>query len=178
MRSTSIETCGTLLLCVICGYRRQVRLGVAMGTDVLIRLLDRTADAAFASNRDGVICVWNCSAEELFGYSAAEALKMPCSELLSCQSTARAKLCSDQCGVITHCLFGHSVPNFDMKAKLLSGAWIWINVSILVFEREADRDLFVVHLVRDVTQRKELEQLNEQLVKSRKANCAGARAQR
>ena len=136
-----------------------------MGADVLIRLLDRTADAAFASNRDGVICVWNRSAEELFGYSAAEALKMPCSELLSCQSTSRPKLCSDQCGVITHCLFGHSVPNFDMKAKLLSGAWIWINVSILVFEREADRDLFVVHLVRDITQRKELEQLNAQLVR-------------
>ena len=74
-------------------------------------------------------------------------------------------MCSDQCGVITHCLFGHAFPNFDMKAKLLSGAWIWINVSILVFERESDRDLFVVHLARDVTQRKELEQLNEQLVR-------------
>ena len=135
-----------------------------MGTGTLVRLLDRTADAAFASNREGIICVWNCSAEKLFGYGVEEALKMPCSELLSCQPSSHSQTCSKQCGVIAHCLFGRTVPNFDMKVKVSSGTWIWINVSILVFDQQSNNDLLVVHLARDITHRKEIEQLNQQLV--------------
>jgi len=128
-------------------------------------MLDRTADAGFAANRQGLICVWNRNAEKLFGYSAAEALKTPCSELLSCQTRSHSQTCCNQCGVIVHCLFGRAVPNFDMKIKVASGAWIWINVSILVFDHESKNDLLVVHLARDITHRKEMEQLNEQLVR-------------
>ncbi len=69
----------------------------AMGCSRLAKILNRTADAGFAANREGMIRAWNCSAERLFGYSASEALNMPCAELLSCQTAAHAcTACTDR----------------------------------------------------------------------------------
>ena len=42
------------------------------------KLLERTADAAFAETLDGEICFWNAAAERLFGYQAAEVLNRAC----------------------------------------------------------------------------------------------------
>ncbi len=46
-----------------------------------------------------------------------------------------------------------------------SGAWIWINVSILVYcDDDANKDPLIVHLARDITLQKEAEHLNQQIV--------------
>jgi len=37
-------------------------------------IIDSAADAVIASDRDGLIRLWNAGAERIFGYSAAEAL--------------------------------------------------------------------------------------------------------
>lgn len=45
------------------------------------RLLEGAADAAFAVTLRGEICFWNNTAEQLFGYSAADVLNRTCDRL-------------------------------------------------------------------------------------------------
>ncbi|HEY0283588.1 MAG TPA: PAS domain S-box protein [Rhizomicrobium sp.] len=134
-----------------------------MSVGRLGKILDCTADAGFATNREGVIRVWNRSAERLLGYGASEALNTTCADLLSCH-TNTSPHCK-QCGVISQCILGSTIPNYDTKVRTASGALIWINVSIIVYQNEQnDGDLLVVHLVRDITRQKEAAQLSQQLV--------------
>jgi len=142
--------------------------GWLMVPSYLQSALDRTADAAFVTNSEGFICAWNRKATELFEYSTPEALNVLCSKLLSCRTALDTRVCGERCGVISNCLVGRNVPNFDMKVKVRSGRWIWINVSILVFDDERINRCLVAHLGRDITRRKEAESLNQQLIQAAK----------
>lgn len=134
-----------------------------MSVNRIAQILDRTADAGFAVNREGVLRAWNRSAEQLLGYSAAEALNTPCADLLSCR-TSTNPYCR-QCGVISQYVLGATVPNYDTMVRTASGALLWVNVSIIVYPDDHNGgDLLVIHLLRDITRQKEAVQLSQQLV--------------
>jgi PAS domain S-box-containing protein len=135
-----------------------------MSSNRVALLLSRTADAGFAVNREGMIRAWNRSAEQLFGYSAAQAMNMPCVDLISFHTGTHADTCCKHCGVIGQCLAGTTVPNYDVRAKTAAGTPIWINVSILAYQDEVNNELLVVHFARDITRQKDAENLNQQLI--------------
>lgn len=56
----------------------------------LLEFLDETADAAFCVSQQGDICSWNLAAEQLFGYSASEAIGKSCYGLLQCRGSLGA----------------------------------------------------------------------------------------
>ncbi len=134
-----------------------------MSTNRLAEILDRTADASFAVNREGVIRAWNRSAEQLLGYSPSQVLNTPCADLLSCRTSPNPSC--KQCGVISQCHRGATVPNYDTEVRTASGTLLWINVSIIAYPAEHHGgDLLVVHLVRDITRQKEAAQLSQRLI--------------
>lgn len=125
----------------------------------LFGFLERTSDAAFALTEQGEICSWNKSAEKLFGYSASEAVKHTCYELLDGRGVLGTQVCTRESSV-QRCAAHHAdVPDFDLQVKNRSGARLWVNVSTIVFEDSRWGRRLIVHLARNISHRKKNEEL-------------------
>ena len=125
----------------------------------LLEFLEETADAAFCVNQEGDICSWNAAAERLFGYSASEAIAKSCYELLQCRGSLGIKLCTREFyarhATADHC----KIPNFDLEVTVRSGRRIWVDLSTLIFKDRRTHRRLIVHLSRDITERKYSEDL-------------------
>jgi PAS domain S-box-containing protein len=128
------------------------------------KLMEGTADAAFAVTLGGEICFWNRSAEQLFGYSAAEVLNKTCDEVLQGTGSLGTLVCRQGCGVQCSAAHTDSIPTFDLEVSTGSGKRIWVSVSTIVFEDSRLHRRVVVHLSRDISRRKETEQAFAQML--------------
>lgn len=131
-----------------------------MHRDRLIRLLDRSADPAFALTEQGNIWSWNRPAEELFGYSASEAIHKPFSTLPQPHGPLGTVVDEEYCRLAVRT---GGVPSFDMQVRSRSGSGVWINVSVLVFEALHTAPPVVVHLAHDITLARRREALARRL---------------
>jgi len=130
----------------------------------LFTLLDGTADAAFTVDEQGLICSWNRSAERVVGYPAATVLGKPCADLLQGAGSLGNLVCTHGCSVLECAAAGHEIPNYDLEVKGRGGRRLWVNISILVVQDNPTKRRLVVHLARDITQRKQSERLTRQVV--------------
>ncbi len=130
----------------------------------LFALLEGTADATFTIDEQGLICSWNRSAERLFGYSAAMVLQKPCASLFSGTGALGNVVCADECSVMGCAAAGQEIPNYDLEVRSRGGKRLWVNVSILVFQDSRTGRRLVVHMARDITERKQKEGLTSQVL--------------
>ncbi len=125
----------------------------------LLKFLEETADAAFCVNQDGEICSWNAAAEKLFGYSASQAIGKSCCGLLQCCDSLGTKPCTREFyggqATAEHC----KIPNFDLEVTVRSGRRIWVDLSTLLFKNGRTHPRLIVHLSRNITERKQQEDL-------------------
>lgn len=118
------------------------------------------ADGAFVTNFTGTIVYWNAAARELLGFSAPEAVGRACFHMLCGDDGDGGPVCHAGCAIVTQASNGQRIPDFDLRVRCKSGRRRWINVSILAFPvSERDQRRVVVHLLRDITARKQLETL-------------------
>jgi PAS domain S-box-containing protein len=130
----------------------------------LFSVLEGTADATYTVDEQGLVRSWNHAAEKLFGQTASEVLDKPCADLFQGRDAFGSPVCSEHCNVI-ECATHHRVtPNYDLEVQTQSGTKLWVNVSILVFHDERTKRNLVVHMARDITERKRQEQLTRQLL--------------
>jgi DNA-binding CsgD family transcriptional regulator len=125
----------------------------------LFDLLTRTSDAAFAITDLCEICSWNKGAEQLFGYSAADAIKQNCQSLLQGRGVLGIQPWGDGSGVRDSAAKHLAIPDFDLEVKTRSGRRIWVNVSTLLFENSRNHRRLIIHFARDITVRKKNEEL-------------------
>ena len=127
----------------------------------LFALFEQTADAAYAVSSDGEICSWNTAAERLFGYPAAEVLGRHIEDVFDAYDAlgteplaggleAASRHWPDAAG---------GIPSFDLDVRVRSGARLWINVSTIVFDNTRTGRRLFVRLARDITQRRQKEEL-------------------
>lgn len=125
----------------------------------LLEFLEETADAAFCVNAQGEICFWNASAKDLLGYAVSEAVGKNVHALLRCRGALGAKICTrdfySRQANAEHC----KVPNFDVEVRARSGRKVWLDLSTLIFNHGRTHPRLVVHLARDITKRKQQEEL-------------------
>ena len=124
----------------------------------LFRLLERTGDAAFTVDQEGVIRSWNKAAERLFGYAAADIVGHPCADALRGTDAVGARVCSADCDVRECVLHGSCIADFDMAVHR-GDETLWVNVSTLVWEDERTGRALIVHLARDTSVAKAREAL-------------------
>src|SRR6478672_4609396 len=125
----------------------------------LLRVLEETADAAFCVNQQGEICSWNAAAEKLFGYSSSEAIGKSCYGLLQGSGSLGTKLCTREFYARQATVEGCRIPNFDLEVTVRSGRRIWVDLSTLVFKDGRTHPRLIVQLARDITERKQKEEL-------------------
>lgn len=125
----------------------------------LFQLLENTADAAFAVSEIGEIRSWNKAAEKLFGYPAPEAIGRYCHEVLSGRGSLGTPVCLGRCSVQQQAADGREVGDFDLEVSTRTGVRIWVNVSTLFLNEPRRCQHLVVHLARDISERKRKEEL-------------------
>lgn len=123
----------------------------------LTRLVDSTADAAFAIDAHGTIVAWNAAAATLFGRSAKEALGKACGGILE-GSDECGPVCSAQCGIRHAVQDRKPIHAFDLQVATPQGR-TWCTISVLRVEGPPGREPYSLHVVRPVHTRKKLELL-------------------
>jgi len=130
----------------------------------LLEFLEEAADAAFCVNPQGEICFWNASAKNLLGYATSEVVGKPVHTLLRCRGALGTKVCTRdfylQQAAEEHC----KISNFDVEVTARSGSKMWLDLSTLIFNHGRTHPRLVVHLARDITKRKQQEDLLHNLL--------------
>ena len=129
----------------------------------LAELLEGTTDAAFTVDLQGQIRTWNKAAENLFGHPASSALGKECGALLKGRLDARTPVCCQSCDVLECVRAGRDVSNFDMEISTRGGRRLWVNVSLLVTNDDHTERRLIVHMMRDIGNRKKAEQLTSEM---------------
>lgn len=139
----------------------------------LAELLEGTSDTAFAADLQGEIRTWNRAAEKLFGYPASYAIGKTCAAVVGGRIPAEIPVCREFCDILECVRTGREVPNYDMEVKTSSGKSVWVNVSFLVTFNEHKGRRFFVHFMRDISERKQAEQLTNKMLKLAKDLISG-----
>lgn len=126
-----------------------------MQIDLIARLVEGTADAAFIIDDCGVICAWNQAAHELIGLSAAQVLARPCAEVLQ-GSDEEGTVCSERCVVRRAIEANSPVVNFDLRLRTTSGPQ-WCNISMIIVTDSRYVSRYALHIIRPRQFRKQLE---------------------
>lgn len=115
-----------------------------------LNVFEKLGDGAFALDIDQTIILWNEMAENMLGYSAAEALGKKCWELLKGTRLDGEPYCRENCPVIEQIRTGQPVHHVDLVVNGRSAQKYAINVSTLPVQGEAQglEAVSLVHLYR------------------------------
>lgn len=135
--------------------------------DMLYQALANSADGALAVDEDQHIIYWNKAAKKILGYTSEEVSGRPCYEIMQGCDEQGQPICHHHCYPTRTSLSDGAVKNFDLCVHTRSGAMRWINMSTLAFlaDDETARPT-LIHLFRDVTQKKRFEQLIYQMLEA------------
>ena len=120
------------------------------------KLVDGTADAAFALDPDGHITAWNAAAEQLFGVGSAEAVGRACAEVLHGVDEC-GRNCGETCTIRKMAQNRQPLKSYDIQVR--SGARPqWCNISVLIIDEAKSVAPHTLHIARpaDLTKRFEL----------------------
>ncbi len=126
------------------------------------KVFGRSSEAVFAADLEGKVVWWGTGAERLLGHRAAEVRGRPCGTLLAGRDAAACAVCSGDCHVLQQARRGECARNFDLEVRTARGRWLWVNVSTLLVE--SNKNLLVVHLLRDIQDRKASELLARRIL--------------
>jgi PAS domain S-box-containing protein len=131
-------------------------------------LFERVLDAIVVADLSGRIVLWNSAAEQLFGYSAEEAVGRSI-EILMPSAIAEVH----RAGLARYVRTGHGLiadadTPVEMPARTRSGEEIRVELKLSEL-RDANGARFAVATIRDANMRKQLELTNLELVQARVA---------
>ena len=132
---------------------------------LILMLVQGTADAAFAVNTGGRISAWNQAAAELFGQSESEAIGVRCHELFQC-SDENTTTCSEYCIIERAAQDNRPLSNFDLRLQTKNGK-LWCNLSTLIATDHRSETRHAIYIVHPVELRKRLEQALAEFVRMR-----------
>lgn len=124
----------------------------------LLEAFEHASDGVFAVDQDMRVVYWNLAAERIFGLDATAALGRRCDEIVAGFETSGAALCAPDCRVIGCARRGHAAETYDLVRADATSSTQWLNVTIIVLRGRRRASTLTVHLARDVTERRQLEE--------------------
>lgn len=128
-------------------------------TSSLAEIFSHTADGALGVDQDHLITLWNKAAERLVGFTAAEVLGKPCSEVWAVRNRTGCRLCGEDCSPITSARKEEPVEGREIMTHTKAGRPLWLHVSTIVVPAGTPSLFTMVHIFHDVTRQVETEVL-------------------
>jgi len=120
-----------------------------VSTDPL-ELVASTADAAFGTDEEGRVVIWNRAAEQLLGYRAAEVLGRPCHELLCGQDVFGNRYCDEDCPLVKMVHRREAIRHFRLSLRTENGQVAQVQITIVVVPGPRPSQFTMLHLVQPV----------------------------
>lgn len=123
----------------------------------LTDIFSSAADGALGVDQDHMVTLWNEAAERLVGYTAAEVMGRPCSEVWAVRNRTGCRLCGADCSPITSARNEEPVEGREIMIHTKAGRPLWLHVSTIVVPGGAQSLFTMVHIFHDVTKQVETE---------------------
>ena len=132
-------------LCVV--YKRTERQTVR-----LAGIVESSDDAILSKTLDGHIVSWNAGAEQLFGYSAAEAVGRPVSLVFPPDRLA------EEAHLVETIRRGERVHHFETARRRKDGSLVPVSLSASPIREPGGQIVGIASIARNVTERKRMEE--------------------
>ncbi len=118
----------------------------------LAAVVQDSNDAITMQDREGKILTWNRGAEQLYGYSAAEALAMNIRDIVPAAQSAKAA------AMVQQIFQGELVESFETQRRTKDGRILDVWLTVTVLTDEAGQPSAVATTERDISERKRMEE--------------------
>ena len=115
-------------------------------------IVSSSDDAIVSKDLDGVILSWNLGAEQLFGYTAEEAIGKPITLIIP------ADRLDEEPAILERLRKGERVDHFETVRKKKDGTLVNISLTISPVKDDLGRVIGASKVARDITERKEAEE--------------------
>lgn len=121
----------------------------------LASLVNSSSDAILSKNLDGVITSWNCGAEQIFGYSAAEAVGQPVTLLFPPDRI------DEEPAILSRIVKGERIASYETVRRRKDGSYVDVSLTVSPIFDSDGRIIGASKVARDITaQRREQERLS------------------
>jgi PAS domain S-box-containing protein len=118
----------------------------------LASIIESSDDAIIGKDVNGIITSWNRAAEQLFGYSAAEALGRPIAIL------APSDRVDEMPAILARLKQGERVEHFDTVRRAKDGRLVPISLTVSPIKNEDGEIVGASKIARDISERKRAEE--------------------
>lgn len=120
-------------------------------TSLLAAIVDSSDDAVVSKKLDGTITSWNKSAEQLFGYTAAEAIGQNIALIVPRERR------SEEENILARLARGERVDHFETVRRRKDGSSLDVSLTISPVRDAAGKVIGASKVARDITERKRVE---------------------
>jgi PAS domain S-box-containing protein len=114
----------------------------------LASIVSSSDDAIVSKNLDGIIMSWNAGAEQLFGYTAAEAVGRPITIVIPEDRR------SEEPAILDRIRRGERIDHFETVRRRKSGELIDISLTVSPVKNAQGQVIGASKIARDITERK------------------------
>ena len=118
----------------------------------LAAIVENSPDAFVSLTLDGIICTWNCGAEQIFGYPAGEVIGQSVSILLPPERSAENQ------NFLERFRRGETTYHHEMVRMRKDGRRIFVNLTVSPIRDASERATGISLTARDITERKQREE--------------------
>ena len=122
-------------------------------------IIASTADAAFATDEEGRITIWNRAAERLLEHDAARVLGRPCHEILCGNDVFGNRYCDEGCTPTKMIRRREAVHHFELDVRKASGEFLRASFSLVVIPGPRPTQYTLIHLFQPVDRSRESNEL-------------------
>src|SRR5438552_5135113 len=122
----------------------------------LAALVESADDAIIGKTLDGVITSWNRGAENLFGYTASEAIGKPVTILHP------PKNAEEEPRILARIRRGERLEHYETQRVCKDGGIVEVSLTVSPILDQSGKIIGASKIVRDITERKKSERLQEE----------------
>ena len=131
---------------------------VEMAALRLAAIVESSDDAIIGKTIEGIITDWNCGAERLYGYAAAEVIGRPISVLIPEDRPDELP------AIIEKLTRGERIDHYETERITKDGRRISVSVTISPIRNSAGRLVGASSIARDISERRQTEREREELL--------------
>ncbi len=136
----------------------QARAGQLMTARLLASIIESSDDAIISKSLDGMIQSWNAAAEQLFGFTAAQAVGRHISMVIPPERLG------EEDRIIASLRAGQRIEHFETERLRSDGRRILVSLTISPVKDDAGNVVGASKIVRDVTRQRQAEQRERDLL--------------